>query len=153
MLCIELTRNGKRLATAGLPGNGVVSLIFDRVLSEHRGPKEHRHFSLGGLDTTTDPQTSVHWTGGDVQVGDSFIVRFIDLDAADKPTHSEPSKSPTTAELRRYRKRQLRHLEAEIKRAREWLATNMPNAAMGKSAGPSAARKSRRSGRPRKAMR
>ena len=49
MLCIELSRNGERLATAGLPGKGVLSVVFNRVLSDPNGPLERRHFSLGGL--------------------------------------------------------------------------------------------------------
>jgi hypothetical protein len=30
--------------TAGLPGKGVLSVIFDRVLSDARGPRETRYF-------------------------------------------------------------------------------------------------------------
>jgi hypothetical protein len=126
MRCIELVKDGERIAIAGLPGKGVLSLIFDRVLSDNHGPNEDRRFTLGGLDTTTEPQTSVRWTGGKVEIGESFLVRFLDLDAADKPAHSEPSQLPTASELRRFRKRQLRHLEAEIKRVRKWLATSAP---------------------------
>lgn len=121
MLCIELSRNGQRLATAGLPGKGVLSVIFNRVLSDPNGPVEKRHFSLGGLDVSTEPNTSLHWVGGEVEVGDEFVVRYFDAELADTPRHAEPSTRPTEAELRRFRQRQLRNLEAEIKRVRKLL--------------------------------
>jgi hypothetical protein len=115
MLCIELNRNGQRLATAGLQGKGVLSVIFDRALSDAHGPIEHRHFRLGGLDTSTEPNSTLHWIGGPVDIGDTFTLRFLESDSADPPTHSEPSTDPTPAELRRFRQQQLRSLESELK--------------------------------------
>jgi len=123
MLCIELQRNGERLATAGLAGPGVLSVIFDRVLSEAMGPKERLHFRLGGLDTSVEPNSLVHWVGGSVVLGDTFTLRFLQGDAADPPAHAEPSTDPTPGELRRFRQRQLRHLEAEVKKVRGLLAS------------------------------
>jgi len=70
MLCIELSRNGQRVATAGRPGKGVLSVIFNRVLSDAYGPVERRHFSFGRLDLSTEPNRSLHWGGGDVEVID-----------------------------------------------------------------------------------
>ena len=122
MLCIEVSRNGKRLATAGLPRKGVLSVIFDRVLSDAHGPAERRHFSLGGLDTSTEPNSSLHWVAGDVQVGDEFVVRYLERISADPPKRSEPSTRPSAAELRRFRQQQLRNLGAEIKRVRKLIA-------------------------------
>jgi hypothetical protein len=124
MLCIELNRNGQRLATAGLQGKGVLSVIFDRVLSDAHGPMERRHFRLGGLDTSTEPNSMLHWIGGPVEIGDTFTVRFLDSDSADPPTHSEPSTEPTPAELRRFRQQQLRNLESELKKVRAFLAVD-----------------------------
>lgn len=121
MLCIEVSRNGERLATAGLPGKGVLSVIFNRVLSDPNGPVERRHFSLGGLDVSVEPNQSLHWVEGDVEIGDEFIVRFLEKDFADAPLHAEPSSRPGASELRRFRRRQLKNLEAEMKRVRTLL--------------------------------
>ena len=121
MLCIELQRNGTLLATSGLPGKGVLSVIFDRVLSDARGPKELLHYRLGGLDSSCEPNTHLVWAAGKVSVGDEFTVRFFQGESADRPIHSEPSTRPTASELRRFRRRQLRHLEAEVKKVRALL--------------------------------
>ena len=121
MLCIELHRNGTRLATAGLPGKGVLTLIFDRVLSDSHGPEESRHFRLGGLDTSTEPNTSVTWLSQPVTVGDEFVVRFLEQESADRPRHRSPSISPSKAELRRTRLRQLRAMERDVLRIRKHL--------------------------------
>ena len=127
MLCIELSRNGERLATAGLPGKGVLSVIFDRVLSDAYGPVERRNFRLGGLDASTEPNSSLHWVGGDVEVGDEFAIRFFQGESADPPKYSEPEYPRTPAKLRRFRQRQLRNLEAEVKKVRALLATKKRN--------------------------
>src|SRR5689334_2997495 len=121
MLCIELSRNGECLATAGLPGKGVLSVVFNRVLSDPNGPLERRRFSLGGLDVSVEPNQSLHWVGGDVKVGDEFVVRYLENDSADPPSHAEPSTRPTESELRQFRHRQLRYLESEMRRVRKLL--------------------------------
>ena len=106
MLCIELSRNGKRLATAGLPGEGVVSLIFTRVLTERLGPEEVRTVRLGGLDTE-----HVDWFGDDVAVGDEFIVRFVERDQADPPASRRPNVCGVPEESREERLERLKALE------------------------------------------
>jgi len=121
MLCIEVSRNGERLAAAGLPGKGVVSVVFNRVLSDANGVLERRDFRMGGLDVSVEPNRSLHWTGGKVEVGDEFIVRFIEKDVADAPLHAELSSRPSESELRRFRRRQLKNLEAELLRVRKLL--------------------------------
>lgn len=138
MLCIELSRNGERLATAGLQGKGVLSVIFDRVLSDPNGPVERRHFSLGGLDVSTEPNKSLHWVGGEIEVGDEFVVRYVEGESADPPKHSEPSTHPTEAELRRFRQRQLRNLEAEMRRVRALLAEGKQRKALKRNRGKKA---------------
>lgn len=111
MLCIELSRNGKRVATAGLPGKGVLSLIFNRVLSEHRGPEELRFVRLGGLDTESDPEAHVDWFEDDVMVGDEFVVRFVEREAADAPGTRRPNVCGLPQESREERLARLKALE------------------------------------------
>jgi len=131
MLCIELSRNGKRLATAGLPGKGVLSAIFDRVLTIANGPKELRRFSLGGLDLSTQPNLSVGWAYGKIEHGDEFVLRFLDLPEADPPRHRSHPRPRSKATERRARMEHLRRIEAEAKELREHLGLR-PN----KSRGP-----------------
>lgn len=118
MLCIELTRNGTRLATAGLPGNGVITLMFSRVLSDARGPGEIRDFSLSGLDSSTAPQQSLSWCRGAVGVGDEFVVRFVEQPLADAPAHREPSIPRTAEEARVAHMEHLAFLESEARELR-----------------------------------
>ncbi len=111
MFCIELSRNGKRVATAGLPGNGVLSLTFTRVLSEHRGPEEFRTVRLGGLDTESDPESFVEWFDDDVKLGDEFVVRFVERETADAPGTRRPNLCGLPQESREERLERLKALE------------------------------------------
>ena len=123
VLCIELRRNGKRLATAGLPGKGVISVIFDRVFSDARGPKELLHFRLGGLDSSSsEPSSHLEWAGGDVEVGDEFTVRFLHGESSDPPVSVEPPLPRTKAAVRRRKVAWLRVLEKQVQDLRKELA-------------------------------
>jgi hypothetical protein len=126
MLCIELSRNGKRLATGGLPGKGVLSVIFDRVFAEVHGPRELLHFSFGGLDTSAQPNASLTWAYGGVLVGDEFTVRFVEATASDEPHDRAPPMPRSTTDERRARLKHLRIIEREAKLLRKELGLAAP---------------------------
>ena len=71
MISFELSRNGKRLAMAGVPGFAVVSAIFTWVRRQSRfNPKkrdEELSFDLGA------------------RIGDVFVLRVLDVESADEP--------------------------------------------------------------------
>jgi hypothetical protein len=121
MLCIEVSRNGTRLATAGLPGKGVISLLFDRILSDNRGPDELRSVRLGALDCSGEQNENLNWLYEDVAICDEFVVRFIEGEVADEPERRSPSVRRSAEEARTAETARLEWLEAEAKKLREKL--------------------------------
>ena len=121
MLCIELSRNGKRLATAGLPGKGLLTALFNRTLTDANGPKEIRGFGLGGRDVSVQPNADLLWAQGKIEPGDEFVLRILELPEADPPRHRSYPKPRSKAAKRRTWMAHLRRIEAEAKELREQL--------------------------------
>jgi hypothetical protein len=92
MLCIELTRNGKRLATAGLRGEGVLSLDFTCLRVGPGSRHEAQRFDLFALDYRVRKQLT--WAKGRLEAGDEFVVRIRDRATADPPRNRFRRASP-----------------------------------------------------------
>ena len=105
MLCFEVSKNGEKLARAGLRESGVLSLILSWVGREQgasalaaarQGPISGLDFSVAGIDSG---DRSVAWIeSADLRVGDAIHVRLVSGEGADAPTRSEPSKPVSKVE-------------------------------------------------------
>jgi hypothetical protein len=77
--------NGKRLCTAGIGPNGVLTAIVDWVSGGSRRTAEgHFGFHVGGLDSRT--QEHVDWQTPELQVGDKVTVEIIESEQVDPET-------------------------------------------------------------------
>ncbi len=88
MICFEVTLNGKRLATAGLPGKGVMTTMVE--LAEPSAPGAPRWLVLrvGGFDTSDPVKDGEHVSWVEKQplsVGDTVTVRVLARDQSDPP--------------------------------------------------------------------
>ncbi len=98
MICFELSRNGKRMATAGRPGFAVLSAIFTWVRRRSRrkpgAAEEELNFSLGGLDSNDELNGyHVQWLNEDAKVGDVFTLRVLERDRVDPPKSRSPREN------------------------------------------------------------
>lgn len=134
MICFELSINGKRLATAGIPDQAVLSA---NVTWAGDGKKRRDLFaSLGGLDSNTAPGHHLRWLFRKLKVGDSVAVRVVEGASSDPAV--ERKKAPTNLALRakasssyraavqRYKK-QRAELDAEIARLEGLLKKGKPS--------------------------
>lgn len=77
--------NGKRLCTAGIGPNGVLTVSLYWVGGGSRRTAEgHFGFHVGGLDSRTDEH--VDYATPDVKVGDKVTVEIIETDRVDPET-------------------------------------------------------------------
>jgi len=109
MLCFDVSRNGKKLAVAGLRQSGALSLIlswFGRgrdastLAAETEGPIRDLHFSVSGIDSS-DPagDLDVAWVGdAKLKVGDEIHICIVSADNADAPGRAEASKPVSRTE-------------------------------------------------------
>ncbi|MGZ7079936.1 MAG: hypothetical protein ACXVJT_11020 [Thermoanaerobaculia bacterium] len=105
MICFELSRNGRRLATAGLPGFAVLSAIFTSVRRRPNAnyPKVQKQldFRLGGLDSNdTLEKPHVEWVEGRMKVGDVFTLRVLEQADAEPPRTRERRVTPSIADVK-----------------------------------------------------
>lgn len=91
MLCLELSVNGKKVATAGLAGYGVISNIVTWV-HRRREPQSRVDVSLGGIDSNTEPGEHLHWARADLAAGDTVTLRVVENVALDAPRRQTASK-------------------------------------------------------------
>jgi hypothetical protein len=95
MICFELSRNGKRMATAGIPGLAVLTATFTwvrrRLKPGSTAIEEDLKVHLGGL-SSNDPSDSYHlaWFDRGAKVGDLFTVRILEGDRVDRPRSRTP---------------------------------------------------------------
>ena len=86
MICFQVMRNGKRLATAGsFENGGVLSFDMTRVTGSQRNPSNSNRFNLWGGDWSVNPNEVVTWCSGDLAVGDELVVRVIESTNPDAP--------------------------------------------------------------------
>ena len=77
--------NGKRLCTAGIGRNGVLTAIVNWVNGSPRGDREdHFFFHVGGLDSSTDEH--VTYDVPELKVGDTVTVRIVETERIDPET-------------------------------------------------------------------
>jgi hypothetical protein len=88
MKAFVVSVNGRRLRTAGIGPNGVLTAIVDWVGS---GPKRdaggHFGFHVGGLDSRTGER--VDWTTPQLKVGDSVTVKIVEAEEVDPEARRE----------------------------------------------------------------
>src|SRR5262245_19226879 len=86
MLCIELTRNGKRLATAGVKRGGV-SVSLGGPVSRGQPPAgDGWEVYVGGWEeASTKGVWSLDWLRRPLRAEDVIIVRVLECTAPDEP--------------------------------------------------------------------
>jgi hypothetical protein len=73
MKAIEIWRNGKKLATAGLDDGIVTATLMIR------NQVDPMIFTARGRDASTGGHA--HWLHQSAQVGDEFVLRLVEVDA------------------------------------------------------------------------
>jgi len=118
MIAFRIRLNGKKLATAGLPGRHVVSAITTSVVrapeivhlaKPRRLERQKLHFELGGLWTSPDgAQEHVSWTNRLVlKSGDKLLIEIVDTSRPDEPRHRARTDAMS---IEASEKKYLRHL-------------------------------------------
>jgi|GEM_PF-1656638 len=123
VICFELTRNGKKLALAGVDGLGVLSATMTNLTGV---PHAHLDFNLGGLESGPDRGEQPHlgWAHGPAEVGDRFRYRIVMRDVVDPPCHR--NGSPSTSRRRYTPLHALRDEQEEMKKMRLALKRQIP---------------------------
>lgn len=104
----EVLRNGQRICTTGIDGNGVLSLTLNYV--RHAGKDGRHDLQVGGLgrfDGSLDSDHHVGWPMPAVEVGDEITIRILPPGEFDSPpgVAAHPSKvvdDPEFGELKYY---------------------------------------------------
>lgn len=117
MICIQLIRNGTKLAVAGLKGDGVLSAHITGLTKG--GEPRNFQFSLHGLEISGSEKWSLQWVNGPAMVGDEFTVRLLELDRCEPPSKREAFETPE--QLREGLVAHLERIEAEARGLREEL--------------------------------
>ena len=77
--------NGKRVCTAGIGPNGVLTTsMFWVGGGKRRGPEGQFGFHVGGLDSRTDEH--VNYDVPDLKVGDTVAVKIVETNRIDPET-------------------------------------------------------------------
>ena len=125
MIAFRIKLNGRKVATAGLPGYHVVSAITTSVLRRPdiigtvqslRPKAPELTFELGGLWTSAEgAMESVSWTRiHTLKAGDKLSIEVVESENADKPI----CRSRTEAlSIEAAERNQLRHLQKKYGRA------------------------------------
>jgi hypothetical protein len=120
MICFQVSLNGQRLTTAGIPGFAVLSTTLTWVRSRHR-PEPYRtsgvlNFRVGGLDANSRKRADgkhVEWVGRDIAVGDVVEVRILESESSDPPSPVEWPEAGSARRSNRY------YLKEHLKRRKE----------------------------------
>jgi hypothetical protein len=103
VLCFDVSKNGKKLALAGLRESGVVSVILSwqgsrpgasGLAAAAKGRIPGLHFYVGGIDSSNPAgDDSVRWIQEerDFRIGDEIRIRFSASETPDAPVLREPS--------------------------------------------------------------
>ncbi|HWE38493.1 MAG TPA: hypothetical protein VG406_18120 [Isosphaeraceae bacterium] len=83
MKAFEVTLNRRRLCTAGIYDNGVLSAIVSWVGRSDGSPSPNAgfHFTVGALDSSTGEH--LRWAVPMVEVGDEITSRIVETDEID----------------------------------------------------------------------
>jgi hypothetical protein len=119
MIAFRITLNGRRIVTAGLPGQHVLSAIATSVVRAPEVAKLARprrlgarelQFELGGLWTAPDgAKEHVSWTNVlPLKRGDKLSIEVLETERVDDPTRRERSEAPS---IEAAEKRHLRYLK------------------------------------------
>jgi hypothetical protein len=112
VLAFRVQVNRKSLATAGLPGDHVLSAIFTSVVrgeATRRSWAGHRpfrrkdlSFSLGGMITHKDgAHEHVEWAYINLKPGDTITLQVVEAERVDEPKHRRKTEGPTIEESER----------------------------------------------------
>jgi hypothetical protein len=103
MRAFALYLNGKKISTAGIGADGVLSANITWVSGKgqptspkRRVASEQIGVALGGLNTETDEH--LRWSQRPLRVGDEVCTKVIETDSVDKPRHRQ--RRNRTQELR-----------------------------------------------------
>ena len=80
MRAFEVYLNGKRLCTAGIGDDGVLTVITDHVIGDRR---DEVHFRVGGLISSKDE--FVTWKNAKLKTGDEVRISVVESDSIDRP--------------------------------------------------------------------
>jgi len=84
MPSFQVLINGVRLSSAAVDGDGVLSAIVNWVTANPKVPRaEKLNVHLGGI---TGGKYTV-WVEQDLAIGDEVIIRIVEGDHSDTPTH------------------------------------------------------------------
>jgi len=124
MIAFRIKLNGRRIATAGLPGHHVLSAIATSVVRRPEILKRARPgrltardlgFELGGLWIAPDgAQEHVSWMNTlSLKRGDKLSIEVLETERVDEPSRRSRSETPS---LEAAEKRQLRYLKRKYAR-------------------------------------
>lgn len=80
MRAFEVHLNGKKVCTAGLPRDCVLTAIVNHVSN----PGEGFGLTVGGLNCAIDEH--VRWKNARLRVGDEVRVKIVETDSVDRPS-------------------------------------------------------------------
>ena len=83
MVAFDVFLNGKRLCTAGVNTDGVLTAVVDWV--GHGPGKESLHVNVFGLYSPTRQHAG--WARRDLKPGDKIRVKIVEANKVDKPKH------------------------------------------------------------------
>jgi hypothetical protein len=81
--------NGRKICTAGVGRNGVLSAIVNWI--GNGTTDDEFDMRIGGLDSTTEE--FVNWHAPVIHVGDEIIIRPVDVKKIDRPARRRKKKS------------------------------------------------------------
>lgn len=85
MRAFEVRLNNKRLCTAAIGADGVLTTILDHVVGPGR---DEVYLRVGGLDGTV--QEHLEWTTLEIQTGDEVRVKVVESAKVDLPRTRHP---------------------------------------------------------------
>jgi hypothetical protein len=127
MIAFRIKLNGRRIATAGLPGHHVLSAIATSVVRDPEVVKLARprrlserdlKFEVGGLWTAPDgAREQVSWTRiHSLKPGDTLSLEILETNRVDKPAHRQRSEPAALEKLEKVERQTLRHLKKKYAR-------------------------------------
>ena len=116
---LEITVEGQRVCTAGLPEFGVVTCILDgrRRLAAHTvdgkdEPGWTYEFRVGGVHgPEPEVQEFLEWHESELQVGQEVVVRLVEIDEVDEPAER---RRETKGDVIEQKRKYLEHLKRQI---------------------------------------
>jgi hypothetical protein len=85
MVCFEVTRNGKRLTTAGIRGKGALTVMLGGEVWRGRPAGDGWELWIGGLDSGAKAR-GLRWTHRLLKLDDTIVIRIVRSASADEPS-------------------------------------------------------------------